>query len=156
MHKGEKQPLCNRATIRAKVSAHQPSGFSAFSASNYLGDLIFRDPTAIWLPINPLCQSFLIFNLLTVMLQCIIYFAVTSHSNVGEHGSQIFTGMVSTFRLSSCYKMTSYLLQSNGLVEVCKLNYIQNSVIHSSSATSSYEGSGGCCSLSQLTLGGGR
>lgn len=78
VHKGEKQPFCNRATIRAKVTAHQPSGFSACSASNYLGDLIFRNPTAIWLPVNPLCRSFLIFNLPTIMLQCIIYFVVAS------------------------------------------------------------------------------
>lgn len=76
--------LCSRQlpqaeTIRAKAKAHQASGFSAFSTSNYLGDHTFRKPSDIWLPINPLCLSFSIFYLLrTVRFHRIIYFAVAS------------------------------------------------------------------------------
>ena len=76
--------LCSRQlpraeTIRAKVAAHQASGFSAFSTSNYLGDHTFRKPSDIWLLINRPCRSFPIFYLLlTVRLHGIIYFTVAS------------------------------------------------------------------------------
>lgn len=60
-------------TIRDKVVAHQASGFSAFSTSNYLGDHTFRKPSDIWLPINLSCPIFSIFYLLlTVQLHDII------------------------------------------------------------------------------------
>ena len=64
-------------TIKDKVAAHQASGFSAFSTSNYLGDHTFRKPSDIWLPINRPCLIFSIFYLLlTVQLHGIIYGAI--------------------------------------------------------------------------------
>lgn len=48
-------------TIRAKVAAHQASGFSAFCTSNYLGDPTFREPADIWLPIKPPAPELLSF-----------------------------------------------------------------------------------------------
>lgn len=95
--------LCNRqllwATIRSKVAAHQASGFSAFSTSNYLGDHTFRKPSDIWLPINLLCQRISIFYLLHYLL----------YHDVREHGSKFYAGFISAFKLSGCCKIMSYL-----------------------------------------------
>ena len=113
--------LCSRKlprseTITAKVAAHQASGFSAFSTSNYLWDHTFRKPSDIWPPINLSCLRFSIFYLLlTVRLHCIIYSAVASRC--WGRWIKVLHGFCFKFRCADVVRLHQTCIEQNDVLQ---------------------------------------